>query len=105
MFCKLCEQTFTTSVLQVIRKAATGFALTHLAEPLYSVLVSIVLGILYGICIGRIMAMPARQFNAILRHLPQGIGNKWVSVHLFPEWLLKGRQADTLTSTWNAIVK
>lgn len=101
----LYEQTFITSVLQVIRKADTGFALTHLAEPLYSVLVSIVLGILYGICIGHIMATPARHFNAILHHMPQGIGNKWVSMHLIPEWLLRGRQPDTLPSTWSAIAK
>ena len=66
-------------MLQVIAKAESGFSLTHLAEPMYSVAVSVVLGVLYGIAIGRIMATPARSFNVILRHLPQGFGNRWAS--------------------------
>ena len=61
----------------MIAKAESGFSLTHLAEPMYSVAVSMVIGILYGIAIGRIMATPARSFNIILRHLPQGLGNRW----------------------------
>ncbi len=63
-------------VLQVIAKAESGFSPTYLAEPMYSVAVSIALGILYGIAIGRIMATPARHFNVILRHFPQGLGNR-----------------------------
>lgn len=65
----------------MIKKAESGFSLTNLAEPMYSVFVSIVLGILYGISIGRIMATPSRYFNVILRHLPQGLGNRctWLS--------------------------
>ena len=65
--------------MQVIAKAESGFSLTHLAEPMYSVAVSVMLGVLYGIAIGRIMATPARSFNVILRHLPQGLGNRWAS--------------------------
>ena len=63
-------------VAQVIKKAESGFSLTNLAEPMYSVFVSIMLGVLYGISIGRIMATPSRYFNVILRHLPQGLGNR-----------------------------
>ena len=66
---------------QVIRKSEGGFSLTHLAEPMYSVAVSTGLGVLYGILIGRIMATPARHFNVILRHLPQGLGNRWGGPH------------------------
>ena len=65
----------------MIKKAESGFFLTNLAEPMYSVFVSVALGILYGIGIGRIMATPSRYFNVILRHLPQGLGNRcsWLS--------------------------
>ena len=64
------------SSLQVIAKAENGFSLSHLADPMYSVAVSIALGVTYGIAIGRIMATPARHFNVILRHFPQGLGNR-----------------------------
>ena len=65
----------------MIKNAESGFSLRNLAEPMYSVFVSIVLGFLYGISIGRIMATPSRYFNVILRHLPQGLGNRctWLS--------------------------
>ena len=65
----------------MIKNAESGFSLRNLAEPMYSVVVSIVLGFLYGVSIGRIMATPSRYFNVILRHLPQGLGNRcaWLS--------------------------
>lgn len=66
--------------MQVIRKAESGFSLSHLAEPMYAVAVSIALGALYGVCIGRIMATPSRYFNVILRHLPQGLGNRHIAL-------------------------
>lgn len=65
----------------MIKRAESGFSLTNLVEPMYSVFVSVVLGILYGISIGRVMATPSRYFNVILRHLPQGLSNRctWLS--------------------------
>jgi hypothetical protein len=53
-----------------MRKAEGGLALGHLAEPVLSLGVSTVLGCCYGVLIGRLLAVPSRPFNVVLKRLP-----------------------------------
>lgn len=55
---------------QVMRKSGEGVGISILLEPVTSLAVSTVLGLMFGVLIGRLLAMPARPFNALLRRLP-----------------------------------
>ena len=53
-----------------MRKVEGGFALRHLAEPVVSLGLSLALGGGFGATIGRLMAVPSRPFNYVLKRLP-----------------------------------
>lgn len=53
-----------------MRKSEEGFALGHLAEPVISLGLSLLLGGAFGGMIGRLMAVPSRPFNYVLKRLP-----------------------------------
>ncbi|BDA45644.1 hypothetical protein COCOBI_07-4310 [Coccomyxa sp. Obi] len=54
----------------VMRKSGEGFGISILFEPVASLAVSTVLGLMFGILIGRLLGVPARPFNVLLRRLP-----------------------------------
>ncbi|EIE22773.1 hypothetical protein COCSUDRAFT_42394 [Coccomyxa subellipsoidea C-169] len=54
----------------VMRKSGEGFGISILLEPVVSLAVSTVLGLMFGVLIGRLLAAPARPFNVLLRRLP-----------------------------------
>ena len=53
-----------------MRKSEAGFAFGHLAEPVVSLALSLLLGGAFGATIGRLMAVPSRPFNYVLKRLP-----------------------------------
>lgn len=55
---------------QVMRKSGEGFGISILLEPVVSLAVSTVLGLMFGVLIGRLLGVPARPFNVFLRRLP-----------------------------------
>ncbi len=46
-----------------------GFSIGILVEPVTSLAISTVLGLMYGVLIGRLIAVPARHFNYVLKRL------------------------------------
>ena len=56
--------------VQAMRKSEGGFAFGHLAEPVVSLGLSLLLGGAVGAMIGRLMAVPSRPFNYVLKRLP-----------------------------------
>ena len=56
--------------LQALRKAEGGLSLGHLMEPALSLALSSALGCGYGVLIGRLLAVPARAFSAVMKRLP-----------------------------------
>ena len=66
-----------------MRKSGEGVGISILLEPVTSLAVSTVLGLMFGVLIGRLLAMPARPFNLLLRRLPPAAQIRWFSSLLF----------------------
>ena len=81
---------------QVMRKSGEGFGISILFEPVVSLAVSTVLGLMFGILIGRLLGVPARPFNVFLRRLPPAAQTRCPSADislldpLKHQWILLG---------------
>ena len=62
--------------VQALRKAEGGLSLGSLMEPVLSLGLSSALGCGYGVLIGRLLAVPSRPFNVVLKRLPPATASR-----------------------------